>query len=383
MTISTSRFLTAASISTLIALAGCGPVVTPDASTEAGGADASSEAGGGTERTLTYVISTLDVDPTPADSNTAIAGFNLDGLFTDEDGTTPRSCGKPDNPSMLDRDQNCPTAMVGADGRCATAGCAPGAGCRGGVDNQLPAVADAIEAAASAQFPMGVRPLIREQFTTNKISLVIRVTGVNNLENDDAVMVKVYNAYPTFSDGCNAVTSGREYAIAADAVTGGNIEMPTIPAFEGRIVAGRLVISRPGQFPLPLPEIMGARIMLTLTNAQLRLNITEDRGTGGNLGGMFNGSQLLTVVQRLAPEFSMQVTSLIGGFVDIEEPIPTPGSMAGVCSDRMSMPPRFGNIGVGLRFETVRATVAAAPAAARGVGTCGYTAPAEAGAPRG
>jgi hypothetical protein len=374
------------SLCTLMGLAACG---TPTPAGDASQPDGSTptDGGGGNERTLTYVISGLTVDVTPPDANTAIAGFNLDGIHTDMDGTTPRSCNKPDQPSSLDQDQNCPTASRNAmDGRCAAMnpGCAPGNGCFGGVDNQLPGILDAIETAAAAQFPMGLRPELSSQISGNRISLLVRITGVNDLTNDSEVQVKIYNAYPTFTDNCSTVAPDREYAVAADSVMGGNLETPTIPAFRGSIRNGRLFVEQPGMFPLPLPEIMGVRVDLTLTNAQLRVNLNEEGGMRGNLGGSFNGSQLFDLIRRIAPDFAMQAVTIIAGFVDIEQPLPTPGSMPGVCSNRMAMPPVFGNIGVGLGFSLVKARVAAMPAAARGAGTCGATSGGtDGGAPRG
>lgn len=377
----------------LIALASCGtPVSNPDvpngADVQSNSEAAVTDVPAAGEQTYTYVISNLTVDETPTDANSVQAGFNLDGIYTAEDGSTPFSCGKPDQPSDLDRDQNAPGAMVNAmTGRAPAAnpGCAPGAGCRGGVDNQLPNIVDAIGTALSMQFPDGIRPVLRQQIQGNSISLVVRITGVNDLMNDESVQLKIYAAYPTFTTNCNTVAPDREYAISTASVMGGNIETPTIPAFNARIVAGRLLVSMPGQFPLPLPEIMGTQVNLTLTNAQLRLNLTEAAGTRGNLGGMFNGSQLLDIIQRAAPTFVMQAAGIIGGFVDIQEPVPTEGTMMqGLCVDRMNpMMPRFGNIGVGLRFETVRATVAAMPAAARPAGACGASAATDAGRPNG
>ncbi len=377
----------------LLALASCGPgMVNPDVvgndvpsgSTE-GGSDAATDAPSGEARTLTYIISNLVVDETPTDANSPQAGFNLDGIHTAEDGSTMFSCGKPDQPSDLDRDQNALAAMLMMNGRAPAnnAGCMPGMGCRGGVDNQLPNIVDAIGTALSMQFPDGIRPVLRQQVQSSSIALILRVTDVNDLMNDDSVQLKVYAAYPTFTTNCNMVAPDREYALDAASIMGGNIEMPTIPAFPARIVAGRLIVSTPGTFPLPLPEIMGTRVNLTLSNAQMRLTLTEAAGSRGNLGGMFNGSQLLEVIRRAAPTFVDQAAGIIGGFVDIEEPVPTAATMMrGLCVDRsMANMPRFGNIGVGLRFDTVRATLAAQPVMTRPAGACGGSAPSDGGRP--
>jgi hypothetical protein len=370
----TKRLLTLATSGAFLGLVGCAtPPPPPDGGTADTGvtpADGSNptDGGGGMERTLTYVINDLTVDETPADELTPIAGFNLDGRHSSVETTppTPNSCEKPDSPSRLDQDQNCPMAMVDAmTGRCMsmTAMCAPGAGCRGGVDNGLPAILDAIGAAASAQFPMGLRPELRNQIRSNSISLVVRVTGVNDLTADDSVTVKVYTGYPTRTTMCDSVVTDGEYAIAADSLnTATDIESAKI-TFPGRIVGGRLIVSMPGMFPLPLPDIMGARLNLNLTNAQLRVNLTATGGTAGNLGGSFNGSQLLTAIQMLAPDFAMQAIMIIGGFVDIERD--------GICSMRMAMPPRFGDIGVGLGFTLTTARTTAMSATARPAGACG------------
>ncbi|MBL8678432.1 MAG: hypothetical protein JNK05_04670 [Myxococcales bacterium] len=379
----TKRLLTLATSGALIGLVGCStPPPPPDGSTPTDSGiptDGSNPPDGstGTERTLTYVINSLTVDETPADEAAPVAGFNLDGLHSSEERTVPMShpCLKFDSPSRTDQDQNCPVAMVNAmTGRCGsmTASCAPGAGCAGGVDNQLPAILDAIGAAASMQFPMGLRPELSNQVRQNRISLIVRVTGVNDLTNDDSVTVKVYTAFPTFTTGCDMVAADREYSIAADALnTPTDIESAKI-SFPGRITAGRLTVTAPGMFPLPLPEIMGARISLTLTGAQLRASITETGGTAGNLGGSFNGSQLLTAIQMIAPDFAMQAESIIGGFVDIE--------VGGICSRRMPPPAMFGNIGVGLAFTLATARVTPMSAASRPAGACGgSSSPADAG----
>lgn len=383
----TKRLLTLATSGALIGLVGCSTPMMPPADSgvptdsQMPPADGGpTDGGGGTERTLTYVINSLTVDESPADEATPVAGFNLDGLHSSDDRMTPamHPCPKFDSPSRTDQDQNCPVAMVNAmTGRCGsmTATCAPGAGCAGGVDNQLPFILDAIGAAASMQFPMGLRPELSNQIRQNRISLVVRVTGVNDLTNDDSVTVKVYTAFPTFTTGCDMVAADREYSIAADALnTPTDIESAKI-SFPGRITAGRLTVTAPGMFPLPLPEIMGARISLTLTGAQLRATITETGGTAGNLGGSFNGSQLLTAIQMIAPDFAMQGVSIIAGFVDIERD--------GRCRPPPMQTTGFGDIGVGLAFTLTSARVTPMSAASRPAGACGGSSTTTDAGPRG
>lgn len=380
----TKRLLSLATAGALIGLVGCGgPANTPDGGNNSSDSSTTTDGGGGgPAMTYTYVISELTVSETPTDSNSPITGFNLDNLYSvNGDGMlpdTPNSCDKPDYPSMLDHDQNCPMAGWNPmTGRCGmNMRCAPGPGCRGGVDNQLPGIVDAIETAASSSFPMGIRNELSSQIRQNRLSLIVRVTGVNSFENDDDVTVKIYNAFPTFTTGCDSVQPGREYAIDSDSLNSpSDIESAKIQ-FPGRIVGGRLQVTAPGMFPLPLPEIMNTSIMLTLTNAQLRVNLSASGGTGGNIGGSFNGSQLLTAIRRLAPDFEMQAATIIGGFVDIEE--------NGICRPMSgSMNPMFGGIGVGLGFSLVSARTAAMPARSRATGTCGASSGSDAGGSNG
>jgi hypothetical protein len=374
----TKRLLTLATAGALIGLVGCGgPVNNPDGGNNP---DSSSptDGGGGPGMTYTYVISELSVSETPVDSNSPVTGFNLDNIFSvNSEGSlpdTPRSCDRPDWPSMLDPDQNCPMGSWNmATGACSTnMGCAPGAGCRGGVDNQLPGIVDSLDNVVHDQLPMGIRNELRSQINQHKLSLLVRVTGVNSLTDDNEVTLKIYNAFPTFTTGCDSVAPNREYAIDANSLnTASDIESAKIQ-FPGRIVGGRLQVTAPGMFPLPLPEIMGRSVMLTLTNAQLRVNLTATGGTGGNLGGSFNGSQLLTAVRNISPQLEMTAATLIGGFVDIEE--------NGICKQGLgTMNPMFGGIGVGLGFSLVPATAAPMSATSRGAGTCGASSGSDAG----
>nr|BAL56289.1 hypothetical protein HGMM_F36A01C24 [uncultured delta proteobacterium] len=325
---------------------------------------------GGTEKTYTYVLSSLTID---RDDSGPKHGFNLDNLFSNA--AVPSDCNHEDHFARYpeDNDQNCP--RVNSDNTCAVTpnpGCAMGApGCRGGVDNQLPAIADAIEAATS----MDVRQLLNETVTQNKFALIVRITGVNNLMNDDRVRLFLYRGFPTFSTNCNTVEPGRTYQIDQASLRSGGTTLDDAQfAFDGRIVNGRLQVTAPtGSIDLPLPEVRGQRITLTLQSPQVRVNLTDTEGRSGNLGGAVSGNQLRDTVVRFAPDYASQVNTLLGSVVDIEA--------MGVCVDNTTNPPRYGNIGLGLGFTMVEARIAETNtfATSQMPGTCGYSSPSDGG----
>ena len=73
---------------------------------------------GSSGETFVYVMSALVVDDTPDDANSPQHGFNLDGIHTQDDGSTLRSCGKPDQPSLYDPEENCLSRLLSSSGRC-------------------------------------------------------------------------------------------------------------------------------------------------------------------------------------------------------------------------------------------------------------------------
>lgn len=328
------------------------------------GPDVEEDAGPETGRVLYFALDRLTIEPV---GRPAYAGFNLDGIFSNSDGTTPRSCSHGDFNSTLDPDQNHPTAMLDpATGR-AMAGpsmCAPGAGCTGGVDNQLPEIADLVATSSG----MDVRANAQRMIDSGEIAFIVRVSGVDDLMNDSSITMRVYQAFPTFSTGCTSVMPDREYAIAQSSLVAGatSIEQARY-SVRGRIVNGRLIPNSGGSLPLPVAP----GITLDVSSAILRANISDTQLALGNLGGYGRGSQFYDAIVAMMPGLATLAATLVSQLVDLEEPIPTPGSSPGLCSRTIPAPPRFGNIGIGATFSAVRATVAMMPAAARTPGTCG------------
>ena len=362
-----TRFLSLAA-GALLALTACGP----------GGGTMNADGGGegGTvtapPREFTYVLNALSVDMSedPAMPHT---GFNLDNLFSN--GMGAMDCQHEDYFSTIDTDQNC--MMPAATGACPAGAMNTGCmasnnmgACRGGVDNQLPVLASTIEAVAS----MDVRALITNQINSSGIVLLVRLSDVNGdlgpTLNDDSVVVRLYVGYPTFTSGCTSVMADREYQVARSSLrTGGTTLDDAKFEFRGSIVNGRLRVQSMAPFPLPLPEVMGVSLQLDLQNALLRADLAADNTAArGNLGGGVLGQQVVDTVARAFPQFLSTVQAAISGLIDIQQ--------AGVCADRMSNPARYGAIGLGLGFTTVKARISTAtPIADRAMpGACGASA---------
>jgi hypothetical protein len=328
----------------------------------------------GMATTYEYVITSLTVDGNQTPSATArpVFGFNLDNQRSPV--TRPPEgaphCAHGDYTSMLDTDQN-----GDANGRA----CAPGsAGCTGGVDNQLPAVVDAL-----GQFMAGldVGALLSTQINEGGLILLARVSDVNGTLGptlcDDSVTIRLYIGYPLFSNCANVQMPDQMYAIAASSVMNPMDPNSALIQFQGRIVNGRLRVipsagmaDRPSlSIPLPISGVQG--LNLDLYNTQLRITMNADgSGSDGNLGGFILKRDLLTALGRVPQlmPFLAAAAPLLDGFVDVATPL---GGAGALCTGMGAGGREEGGIGLGLGFRTVRATIAPMVLANRMTGTCG------------
>lgn len=330
--------------------------------------------------TYVYVLSETIVDEVPTDAQSRLYGFNLDGIHTAEDGSTPLSCGKPDQPSWFDDEQNCPEhATDPMSGRCVSCqlGCRAGVGCRGGVDNQWPNVVEVVGTALSMTFPAGIRPVIRAMDRVGTQPLVVVVRGVDSFEDDDQVEVSIFDAVQTFSDHCEFVLPDREYAIRSDSVTDAASMRSRYGVMRGSIRRGRLR-AQGDLMPAFLPvDRVHAPYRFAMQRARFNVDLQRNEGRRGNAGALIAGQNALEYLLALTRTVGigidlLQIYGFVGGLLDLQSPVPDARTeMSGVCVDRSDVNnPMFGNMGVGFGFSLVSARLAPTLATERAPRAC-------------
>jgi hypothetical protein len=359
MTSLSTRNLSIALLLSTMAAAGCGGTTTdvPPAGDGGTGNETGADVATGPAQTFDYVISALSIDqamggmaPNPMTHGQGVAGFNLDNRFSGPAGAMPADCAHGDFFSTTDTDQNMGTCTAGmARG---------GAACNGGVDNQLPEIGNIVSG-----FGTDIRMTIDEQLSMGKIAILVRIADVNGTPgptlNDNSVNVTVYTTgRPMFASCAMRSMPGAAYAI--DTTT-------QEATFTGRIVNGRLVVNPPAaagmaNFTLNLP-IMNMNIPLRLFQTQLRVNMTPDTGTAGNLGGYIPLRDLSTMLATLLPAGIPPATvqTVLASLVDVQLPM----------GDAMGCTAPNGGISLGLGFTTTRATIQAARVTGAQAGMCG------------
>ncbi len=387
MASNTSRFLVAglAALTVGGAFVGCGGDDT--------GGNTPPPSGG---MTYDYVISGLTIDDgmnidMPAAIRMGITGFDLDGIKSGPmpPATEHRHCAHGDFFSTLDPDQNTGTCVEGmARG---------GSGCTGGVDNQLPNIASTIR---SLMPNLDLRRSLGEAVAGGSVNILMRVSDVNGTPaagfNDSSVTVRFYPiGRPLFPSCSNIGMPGQQYAIDTASLTNPSDLNSTALVFQGSIVNGRLRLNPPTNsttpnFRLPL-AVSGRTVNIDLYSAQMRIDLTGDRGTRGNLGGYIRLADLVTVISNLGlsitPDQIRQFAPILQGFIDVEVPA---GDAMG-CGERMDAMgiPSTGGIGFGVGVTVSRAQIGTMTVTGGQPGMCGTSsssgdggAPADASVPR-
>ena len=349
--------------------AGCGDTATNTPAGDSGvpGTDTGTPAtdvGNAPGVTYDYVINRLLLDEgaEPGVTTRAFYGFNLDGRQSPSRTASQQAadCSHGDYFSTVDPDQNMGTCTAGSAGG--------GMGCQGGVDNQLPNVAQTI---MQFQASLNVQALLNEQIDTGKLLILVRLSNVNGALgptlNDPSVNVSVYPfAYAAFANCANIQMGAQMYSVDNRSLTTpGDLNSARLQ-FTGRIVNGRLQVNPPAagatapNFSLPLP-LMGQMLQLDLFQTQLRVTPGATDGTNGNLGGYLRQTDLITALTTIPAlmQFRDAAGPLIQGFVDIATG--TPAS----CDSPQ------GGIGGGLGFATKIATILPTTVATAPSGVCG------------
>ncbi len=326
-------------------------------------------------RSYDYVINRmmLDEGAEPGVTTRAFYGFNLDGRFSPSRGASqqPEDCSHGDYFSVVDPDQNSGACMAGAVGG--------GTGCQGGIDNQLPNLAQTI---MQFQASLNVQALLNVRLNAGRDLVLIRVSGVNGALgpalNDPAVTVQLYPfVSPMFADCADVARPNQMYAIDNRSLNvPGDLDSARVQ-FSGSIVNGRLRVTPTDasaaapNFLLPLP-VMGDTIDLPMYRTRFRFTMGETDGTSGNLGGYASQTDLVEALITIPAlrQFRDAVGPLIQGFVDVAT-----GEPVASCASP------HGGIGIGIGFSAVRAVVAPMAVSGGVPGMCGAPPATDAGAP--
>lgn len=205
------------------------------------------------EQKATYVISVLEF--TAAEKDGSAWGFNLDGLVSKSD--DPTGCGKAD--------------LVDPEGH-------------EGIDNAFVSLMPLIENTEAA----AIRGLLQDAVDAGELLLLIEISGLDDLENDDCVTVAVSPAIGTPMQG----TDGR---MLDSQSFGRDPDAPPAVVSGASVVNGRLVAQG---FPLTLSlEILDAELALEIPEGAIQVDLAAD-GTGatGHLGGGFSIDYVMEIV---------------------------------------------------------------------------------------
>ena len=248
----------------LLSVAGIGAVGCGDDSPPGGGGDCGD---------CNFVVSKIEaVNPNWAAGQAP--GFDLDMMDSGTLGS-PESCDQADLVSSVD----------------GTAG----------VDNQLPLLAETLEAANT-----DLQASIDGAITDGTLILLVGLDEVDDLTNDPTIETNIYLGMAM----ADVMTSGGE--IAAGQTFG--IDMPVIQEVAGAIVNGKMDVSVPS-LPLAIP-VMDSTLNLEITNARVGAQVTETALTNGVIAGVLNVDQLVQAAVDLTGMDEGLIRPLLNGFAD-------------------------------------------------------------------
>ena len=211
-------------------------------------------------------------------------GFDLDGVESPEDDVD--SCGHGD--------------FTDPEGRT-------------GVDNQLAAVWGPIEAFVGE----AVEGLLQGAVNEGRLLLMVELTGVDDLVNDDSISVHVFR-------GALDPEIGTLGLIAPDQTYDIDTSIPVSTVLDAAIVDGVVDVG-PVEFSLPI-DILEANFVMDVGQGRVRFEIDEDGTFHGLLGGSVNVDDMLG--ELLATDAAEEVKLVEPFFRNFADMAP----VGGVCS---------------------------------------------------
>ncbi len=271
--------------------------------------------------TNTYVLAQISL-PRPAEGTTRqlAPGFNVDGLDSGE--------------GSEDLNANCeqfqPDYQSTTDPQHV------------GVDNALSGLIPTIEGLVGADGCPGgqtmgcIDALLAEQLEGGSFLLLMEVSDINDYSFDESITLQLFlGEVPAngelMLDGSGRIAPGQTF----------DTQMVQLgPAVAGDIYEGRLA-ARADVLPLNIDLGDGMSLTLTITQAQVRFNISETELTRGAIGGVITVQSIIDAAVMIMPGIEGTVRSVVEGVADV-----TPSSDPMVCEA----------VSVGIEFSAVAAT---------------------------
>jgi hypothetical protein len=294
----------------------CGAVAGSVATMGCGGGGGGADSGARTDSpamapvSATYIVGTITIPDAPTGAMMNITpGFNLDDKVSTEGGAG-----------------NCEDAI--GDFQNPTG--------ETGVDNQL--VGSLIGLLRGFAADLDVQMTVDEQISTGALLLAVRVNDINSFTTDSSVTLDLFLVDPA---GC---------AMSPCAPQGGRVsadqtwEMSSRPALATGLpasIAEGVLSGGPLDLPLSF-EAGGMAINLTIRDAQIGGEISEDSMENGNIGGELRIDDIVELAEGIMPGIGETARGILEGQADL-----SPSSDPMVCE----------SISAGIGFGAVTGTV--------------------------
>lgn len=174
-----------------------------------------------------------------------------------------------------------------------------------GIDNALSGLIPALEATEA----VALETLIQTAINTGELLLIVEVTGVDDVQNDDCVSVGIYRATGTPLVGTDGfLLDGQSFNL--------DLSLPSDHVTEMAIQDGRLT-AKPLEIQLPV-QVLDEFLNIEMYNGGVQLDIHEDGSATGFFGGGIPISFFIDIATLPDVNLPDAVVSLMGAAADLD-----------------------------------------------------------------
>lgn len=246
--------------------------------------------------TYDYVVNLLEIGQASASNPDEAPGYDLDDHNTQME-SDPIGCGW--------TDFTAPAQFGGG----------------AGVDNQLGPL---LEMISSLGLDFDANGTIAENIAMGDLLLLIRVTGVGDIENDGNVTVQFFlgqlaEGQTPMVDGMMRLSGGQTFLVDPASVMG-SLDSPRIQ-FSNAVIANGRLSGGPALFSLMVPLGDMGNLDLDVQEAQVGFDITETSLSNGLVGGFVDVDDIVTAITNLMLDIMIPVEtvrSILEGQADID-----------------------------------------------------------------